>query len=210
MKASTPETVCGLYENSADSYAEMMDTEINLPVYRDTLGRLAARIVDLPGALVDTSCGSGHMLLMYRECFDQARELIGIDLSPRMGEIARSRLGSASIQLGDMRDLSGIEEGAAVAVLSFFAIHHIDSNDIVKALQEWSRVLQSGGQLIVAAWEGAGLIDYGETSDVVAHRYSEEQVSNWVLRAGFVVDRCVVEPVEEMDMAAVYLEATKA
>ena len=32
------------YENSADWYSKMMDAEIDLPVYSDTLGRLAERI----------------------------------------------------------------------------------------------------------------------------------------------------------------------
>jgi hypothetical protein len=39
--------------------------------------------------------------------------------------------------------------------------------------------------------------------------YATTQVTGWVERAGFVVDRCVVEPVPEMPMDAIYLEATK-
>jgi len=37
------------YESSADWYSNMMDTEIDLPVYSDTLGRLAERIADKTG-----------------------------------------------------------------------------------------------------------------------------------------------------------------
>lgn len=210
MKASPATKVCELYENSADSYAEMMDAEIDLPVYADTLGRLADRIQKLPGALIDTSCGPGHMLLKYREHFDGERSLIGVDLSPRMSEIARSKLGSgASILTGDMRNLSAVETGVAAAVLSFFAIHHLDAEDIMMALRDWNRVLVNGGQLVVATWEGSGAVDYGGSSEVVAHRYSKAQIVNWIQESGFDVTRAVVEPVEEIPMDAIYVEATK-
>ena len=82
-----------MYEETADSYAQMMDTEIGLPVYADILGRLRDRIANIPGAVVDTACGSGHMLSMYHERYDSNRPLLGIDLSPRMVSIAGEKLG---------------------------------------------------------------------------------------------------------------------
>ena len=42
-----------------------------------------------------------------------------------------------------------------------------------------------------------------------ALRYTEEDVVAWAQEAGFVANRCVVEPVEDMPMNAVYLEGTK-
>ena len=210
MKTSPKKQVCKLYEESADSYSEMMDAEIDLPVYADTLGRLAQRIADIPGSVIDTSCGSGHMLSRYHERHDPKRGLVGIDLSPRMVAIAGARLGpNAATLQGDMRELGGFESGSSAAVLSFFAIHHIDPKDILAALRQWHRVLQHGGQLVVATWEGSGPIDYGEESDVVALRYTKDEVVAWAEEAGFVVDRCVVDPVEGMPMDAVYLEATR-
>jgi len=67
----------------------------------------------------------------------------------------------------------------------------------------------AGGQLVVATWEGTGAIDYGDASDVVALRYREEEIAAWAQAAGFVVDRCVVEPMEGMPMKTLYLEGTK-
>ena len=51
-----------MYEETAESYARMMDAEIDLPVYAHILGRLRDRVANMPGTLVDTACGSGHML----------------------------------------------------------------------------------------------------------------------------------------------------
>ena len=93
--------------------------------------------------------------------------------------------------------------------MSFFAIHHIGPEEIITALQEWHRVLRTGGQIVLAAWEGHGPIDYGGVSDVVALRYRRDEIAAWVRTVGFAVDRCLVEAVEGMSMKAIYLEGTK-
>ena len=208
-KPSDADRVRDMYDATAESYAEMMDSEIDLPMYGDILGRLQIRITDLPGGLVDTSCGSGHMLARYRERYERDRSLVGIDLSPRMVAIANERLGpAAEVMVGDMRDLSAVASGVAAAVLSFFAVHHLDRGGLAVALAEWRRVLRPGGQLLLAAWEGAGAVDYGDSADIVALRYGADELSSAVRTAGFIVDRCVVEPVEGFPMDAVYLDAT--
>ena len=210
MKPSSKAKVRELYEDCADAYSGIMDSEIGQPIYSDTLGRLAERIAEIPGPVIDTSCGSGHMLSRYHERYDPRRSLIGIDLSPRMVAMTSAKLGSnAETLIADMRVLRGVESCSSAAVISFFAIHHIDPKEILKALQEWHRVLRPGGQLLVAAWEGTGPIDYGEESDLVALRYTKDEVVACVHKAGFVVSRCVVEPVAEMAMDAIYLEGSK-
>ncbi|MCW8825512.1 MAG: class I SAM-dependent methyltransferase [Gammaproteobacteria bacterium] len=210
MKASAPDEVCELYEASADWYSEMMDSEIDLPLYSDTLGRLHHKIEKMQGTLIDTACGSGHMLKMYHDRYDKNRSLLGIDLSPRMVAIASDRLGSsAQFQAADMRDLNSIEDGSAVAVINFFALHHLDSEDAYRALCEWNRVLQPNGQLVIATWEGAGAIDYGDESDIVALRYRADEIVSLVDKAGFNITRSDVEPVEGFSMDAIYLEGTK-
>lgn len=210
MKPSSTKEVCEMYESTADSYAQMMDKEINLPVYSDALARLQDRIASTPGTVIDTACGSGHMLSMFHDHCDHNRPLLGVDLSPRMVAIAGERLKSGGqVVVGDMRDLSNVDSASAAAVINFFAVHHLDPEGVHKAVKEWYRVLCNGGQLLVAAWEGAGKIDYGVGSEIVALRYTRTELSSWAQEVGFTVSRCVVEPVEEFPMDAVYLECTK-
>jgi ubiquinone/menaquinone biosynthesis C-methylase UbiE len=199
-----------MYDSSAEHYDAMMDDEIDLPVYADLFERLALRLARVPGPLVDSSCGTGHMLARYHESYEASRELLGFDLAPRMVEIAREKLrGIAAVEVGDMRQLTGVAAGSAAAVISFFALHHLDPDGASAAFAEWHRALRPGGQLVVGTWEGVGAIDYGGTADVVALRYGREVVRGWATDAGFVADRCVVEPVDGMPMDAVYLEATR-
>ena len=206
----SPEELRGFYDDTADSYSAMMDAEIDLPVYADVLGRLAVRIAGLQGTILDVSCGSGHMLSKFHQEFDSERDLVGIDFASRMVEIAGERLGSgAKVMVGDMRSLPGVESRSAAAVLNFFAIHHLGADEMTGAFREWHRVLGESGQLVLAAWEGSGEIDYGEVTDLTAFRYSDSEIAKWATEAGFQVDRCVVEDVPGFPMNAVYLEATK-
>ncbi len=109
MKTSSNDEVRKMYDETVESYDKMMDVEIGLSVYSDTLERLRDRIVKTTGTLIDTACGSGHMLAMYHEQYDYRRSLLGVDLSPRMVAIAARRLGnSARIVVGDMCDLSEV------------------------------------------------------------------------------------------------------
>jgi len=209
METSPSKLVRELYDSSAASYAQMMDTEINLPVYGALLSRLQERLADLKGGVLDSSCGTGHLLELYHRSCDPQRALSGIDLSPAMVAHAKARLEQgAQIELGDMRDLDAVPSHSLAALFSLFAIHHLAPQEIPVTLQEWSRVLASGGQLVIATWEGRGTIDYGKSADIIALRYRQEELVPWLRDAGFTVDRSWVEDVEGFDMDALYLEAT--
>ena len=55
MRPSPADEVRKMYEDTADSYAQMMEAEIDLPIYADVLGRLRDRIENTPGTIVDTA-----------------------------------------------------------------------------------------------------------------------------------------------------------
>ena len=209
MTQSAENEIVGLYEPTADSYSSMMDSEISLPVYDETLSRLHRKLAQIPGPLLDISCGSGHMLSLYAQKFNDTRSLIGIDLTPRMVELANKRLGAVGVaRVGDMRRVPDMANGSIAALLNFFAIHHLTQKELSDAVDEWHRLLRSGGQLVIAAWEGIGEIDYGNDSELVAFKYQATELNKLFNEHGFLIDRCVVETIEEMSMDAVYIDAT--
>lgn len=210
MRVSPEERVRSLYDETAGSYDAMMEQEIQLPLYDRVLSDLANAAQPVSGFILDSSCGSGHMLHRIATEYCPGRELLGVDLSSEMVQISRERLGdSAKVFEGDMSSLPQIPDNACAAVISFFAIHHVDLAGLGTCLHEWCRVLATGGHLFMAAWEGSGVIDYGGESDVVARRYQEAEIVNAASRSGFQVTRHSVEPVDEMEMDAVHLVAAK-
>jgi ubiquinone/menaquinone biosynthesis C-methylase UbiE len=210
MKVTSTQEVREFYDGAANSYNEMMDEEIALPMYAKVLGALAKQITARDGGVLDTACGSGHMLELLKDKYAQGRALYGVDLSPAMAAISRQRLGdAATIVEGDMGDLRHLGDDSCAAVLNYFALHHVDLAKMFACFAEWHRVLKQGGTLLVATWAGEGCIDYGEELDVIALRYQPEQVTEAASAAGFRINSITVEPVQGMEMNAVNLTASK-
>jgi len=78
---SSADAVREMYDTTAESYSSMMDTTIDDPMYADILQRLRSRLENISGVVVDAPCGSGHMLSVYHEIYDNDRPLFGVDLS---------------------------------------------------------------------------------------------------------------------------------
>jgi len=75
--------------------------------------------------------------------------------------------------------------------------------------EAWHRVLVAGGQLIVALWGG----QWCSRLRWVFRHYGAAVPGmrlTWAEAVGFVVSKCATEPVDEMAMDAMYLEARKA
>lgn len=207
---SSTDAVRAMYDAQAESYSRMMDSEMEHPLYADTLRRLKTRIEDLTGSIVDAPCGSGHLLSMYHQKYDKERALYGIDLSPSMVAIAAERLGpAAEIEVGDIRRLGTVPSKSAAALICHFAFHHLDVGEVKDALAEWYRVLRIGGQLVIGAWEGEGAIDYGEDSDIVAIKHDADTLATMIRESGFSISRNVVEMDNDMMMNAIYIDATR-
>lgn len=210
MKLSSAQEVVDLYDNSAANYEQMMDDAIESPLYEELLTRLARQIKTTEGAVVDTSCGTGHMLAQLREILESKRELCGIDLSPKMVQLAGRRLeGHAELVVGEMSELSGFKDDSCAALISFFAVHHVGPEVLSKCFLEWSRVLAPGGKVLLAAWEGEGAIDYGDFSNVSARYYTENELLERLGTAGFFIDSHSVRWDADMSMNAVYVMAGK-
>jgi len=210
MPLSSRDEVRAFYDDAADGYNQMMNEEIKHPLYDEVLSGLAERISSVDGPVLDTSCGSGHMLEKLRNEYTHQRRLVGLDISPKMVAIARERLGdTALVSQGDMRDLAKISDDACAAVISFFSLHHIGATEVAACFAQWHRVLMPTGQLVIAVWEGAGAIDYGEQSEMVTRRYKESELAEALNAVGFRIESHCVRPVEGFEMDAVHITATK-
>ena len=99
--------------------------------------------------VLDVGCGTGIHLDMYRRfnC-----KLYGIDTSPSMLDVARSRLGDkAELNLGDAAQMP-YKKDTFDLVLCMLALHEMDQLTRILVLSEIRRVLKTDGHIL--------LIDY--------------------------------------------------
>lgn len=97
---------------------------------------------------LDVACGTGRHLALLR----RRHHVAGIDLSPSMLRIARRRLPSTRLRVGDMRSFELGETFDVVSCL-FSAIGHLRSEaELRRAFRRFARHLKPGGIAIVEPW----------------------------------------------------------
>jgi SAM-dependent methyltransferase len=134
------------YDALADEYVARLYHELEYkPLDREWLARFAAT-VGTPGPICDLGCGPGHVA---RYLHEQGAQVLGVDLSPRMIELARRLNGGIEFCVGNMAALS-VADGSWSGIVAFYSIIHLPPTQIAAVLREFWRVLQPGGEVLLA------------------------------------------------------------
>ena len=133
---------------------------------RKTLAELRAGPGD---RVLDVACGAGDLL---GELAPSVERAVGIDISPGMLDVARSR-GPAGIEwrLGPSDDLP-FESGEFTAVVCTTALHHFP--DPVRSIEEMARVLAPGGRVVIGDMVRDGLVT--KIGDLLLRRFEKGHV----------------------------------
>jgi SAM-dependent methyltransferase len=163
--------------------------------------------------VLDAGCGPG---LYSRELVERGAELVALDGSPAMVELARARLGSRARVIH--ADLAGPLPFAAAEfdlVVCALVIHHVDDREA--CLREFFRVLRPGGRVVLSTqhpttdWlrKGGSYFETKEEEDVWHRDDDSYTVHFWreplsalcaaIANAGFLVER-LVEPLPAPSM----------
>lgn len=133
------------YDAIADDYDASFRDELNRkPLDRALLRTLAELAAD--GTLADVGCGPGHVTEFLAA---HHGDVLGLDLSPAMVDLARARRPQHRFTVADMRRLPA-EDGAWTGIAALYSIIHLTERQREQAFAEFRRVLREGGWLLLA------------------------------------------------------------
>jgi SAM-dependent methyltransferase len=175
------------YDRIADEYARRLYAELDAkPFDRTILDRFAALVGN--GRVCEVGCGPGHVSRYLR---DRGCDVFGIDLSPRMVELAAELNPEIEFQVGDLRALD-LADSTLAGVVAFYSLIHLRPDDLSPALVELRRVLRPGGRVLLAVHEGAENRRPGEMwgirVDLEFTFFSYDQLSSALRAAHFAIE----------------------
>ncbi|QFU93317.1 class I SAM-dependent methyltransferase [Amycolatopsis sp. YIM 10] len=130
-------------------YDKVLNTdESNVKLLAAAVGLLPPDTKDL----LDIGAGTGRLTSLVRKALPEAT-ILGVDPAPTMVEAAEIKFADdpkVSFAGGLVEDLSFIPDNSFDAVISSFALHHLELDTYKLAAAELFRVLRPGGRFVNA------------------------------------------------------------
>ena len=205
------------WDEAADGYERYF-----VPRFAPWVATAVSAIADQtlpPGPILVPCCGTFPELPALRAGHPQ-REIVGIDLSAGMVELARRRAAddpAVRVAQGDAARLGPAWRDACAAVVSVFGLQQLP--DPEAAIGEWAAALGPGAWLSVMFWPSAPDVGgpFALVDEVLeGHRPTgrapawEDQLTHVITAAGATVERDenTFHPMEHPDAETYWAEAT--
>ncbi|WEV24106.1 class I SAM-dependent methyltransferase [Streptomyces sp. 71268] len=202
------------YDTVAADYAERVKSPAELdPLSRAMLAAFAetVRAVDR-GPVADLGCGPGKVTAYLTELGVPA---FGVDLSPRMVELARRAYPRVRFTVGSMTALP-IADAELGGALAYYSTHHTPPDVLPSVFAEFHRTLAPGGQLMLAGYVGNDELIRptqaygGHPVSYESHLVPPDRIADLLARAGLLVSaRLVQEPGQRTKRTVVTFLAAK-
>jgi ubiquinone/menaquinone biosynthesis C-methylase UbiE len=149
--------VSGYYRDEFGKMARFYDAGLRFAFRfiggEDTFRRaiVAAAEIQAGDAVVDINCGTGTLALCLAAAAGPEGKVVGTDLADRMLEMARSKDSDGRVKFihANAENLP-FDDDTFDRATSSLAIHEMNRQGRSNALSEVSRVVKSGGMLVVA------------------------------------------------------------
>ncbi|MDJ1644699.1 class I SAM-dependent methyltransferase [Streptomyces pakalii] len=190
------------YDTVAADYARFVEDPGALdPVSRAVLSAFAELVASSGlGPTADVGCGPGKVTAYLTGLGVSA---FGIDLSPRMIELARTAHPDLRFEVGSMAALES-GDGELGGVLAFYSTHHLPPAELPQVYGEFHRALAPGGHLLLVTRVGEeehqrrtyGYGD-GDPAPFDSYRLPAERIAGLLERAGFAITAQTLQAPEE-------------
>ena len=200
------------YDTVASDYAALLRDELqNKPVDRAVLAAFA-ELVKAAGdePVGDIGCGPGRIA---NHLASLGVPVFGIDLSSRMIEVARRDYPTLTFRQGSMESLDLADESLS-GVVAWYSIIHTPPERLPGVFAEFSRVLITGGLVLLAFQAGDEPRHiqraYGHDISLDAYRLAPDWIESKLRQAGLVEEsRLIREPDETERTPQAFITARK-
>ncbi|MER6366685.1 methyltransferase domain-containing protein [Kitasatospora sp. NPDC001527] len=216
MTTTEPEFLAAartFYDAVAADYADRFrDALAASPWERAMLGVFAELVTTAGGGRVaELGCGpgriTGHLAAL-------GLDVSGLDLSPRMVDLARTAHPEIPFQVGSLLDLP-YADGELAGVVAWYSIIHTPAEHLPRAFAEFHRVLAPGAPLLLAFQVGDAALriedPWGHPVTLDFRRRQPAHIETLATDAGLrVTTRLVREPEADEKSPQAYLLALRA
>jgi SAM-dependent methyltransferase len=126
----------------------------SMPVERAMLDLFAEVTLAVGAEVADVGCGTGRLLPYLASRGLSPR---GVDLSPRMVEVARRENPGFAYEVADLRELP-FADASLAGVVCWFSLIFLAPDARARAFAELARVVKLGGYLVTAFKHGDGTL----------------------------------------------------
>ena len=125
---------------------------MTLDLYNDTLDEFCRQVNNKNATILELGCGPGNITKYLLNTSLQFR-ITGLDLAPRMIELAIKNNPGADFRIMDCRDIAKIEEKYD-AIMCGFCMPYLSKKESAKLIQDASKLLRPGGVIYISTMEG--------------------------------------------------------
>jgi ubiquinone/menaquinone biosynthesis C-methylase UbiE len=176
----------------ADGYDKVAN---KIPLEVTFYKRIKSLNPDLFGKVLDIGCGAGNLLKSLREGNENAK-FHGIDISPKLVEMAKSNNPEADIIVGDAENMTYKSDEFDSIFMSEALEHMLDHK---KSISEAFRVLKKGGKFVVTVPNRDWLqydfykpfIDKNEFQPVQDHYFCVNELKDILTTSGFKIKKII-------------------
>ena len=196
------------YDTDAPGYTQkvrgLLDAQ---PYLRASLALFTELVRDAGGGPVaDVGCGPGYVT---SHLHDAGVDAFGIDLSPEMIAIARRDYPHLRFEVGTMTDLD-LADGSVGGIVAFWSLIHVPDDAVPGVMEQFRRVLQPQGLLLVGFHVGDQTRHTsegytGRPINIDSYHRRPSKITGWLRDAGFTVEaEMVIAPDEDVPGAVVF------
>lgn len=140
------------------------------------------------GKILDAGCGPGRDSAFFAE---KGFQVVGIDLSGKLLEIAKQKASTATFLKQDFRNLD-FSPSTFDGIWACASLLHLKKIDIPNVLKKFYELLQPEGILFIMVKEGRGEADVQESisSNLSRHftYFDREEISKLLKQTGFAIE----------------------